>query len=169
MGPMNAHVGLERTLYTCLSGSPESYHSRWWDAVSPLWAGARTTVHWVVNSPLKKKFKMQPSVGKVTCTVSWDRKGVIFLDFLEPRHSINSNHCTVTITKLKTPTSRVRSVKKITFLLQYNNARPHTCLKTVKHVASLGWTVLPHPLYSLDLVPSDFHLLQPMKDRQCFP
>ena len=29
-----------------------------------------------VNSPLKKKMKMQPAESKVMCTVSWDRKGV---------------------------------------------------------------------------------------------
>ena len=37
---------------------------------------------WHVNSPLKKKFKTLPPAGKVMCTVFWDRKGVIFLDFL---------------------------------------------------------------------------------------
>ena len=26
------------------------------------------------------------------------------------------------------------------------------------------WTVLPHPPYSLDLAPSDFHLFTPLKD-----
>jgi hypothetical protein len=37
-------------------------------------------------------------------------------------------------------------------------------LKTVEHIANLGWTVLPHPPYSPDLTPSDFHLFGPMKD-----
>jgi len=27
-----------------------------------------------MNSPSKKKFRMQPSAGKVTCTVFWNRK-----------------------------------------------------------------------------------------------
>jgi len=44
-----------------------------------------------VNSVSNKKFKAQPSVGKVICTVFWDRKGVVFLNFLEPRPIINSN------------------------------------------------------------------------------
>jgi hypothetical protein len=35
-----------------------------------------------VNSPSKKKFKMLPSAGKMKCTVFWDRKGVILLDFI---------------------------------------------------------------------------------------
>ena len=46
-----------------------------------------------VNSPLKKKFKMLASAGKVMCTVFWERKGVILLDFLEPRQT-TYNHKT---------------------------------------------------------------------------
>ena len=51
-----------------------------------------------------------------------------------------------------------------TILLQHDDVRPHTSLKSVEHTASLGWTVLPHPPYSPDLAPSDFHLFGPMKD-----
>jgi len=49
---------------------------------------------------------------------------------------------------------------------------PDSSLKIVEHIANLGWTVLPHPPYSPDLVPSDFHLFRSMKDGlygQCFP
>ena len=44
-----------------------------------------------VKSPSKKKFKTLLSVGKVMCTVFWDRKGVILLDFLKPEQTINSD------------------------------------------------------------------------------
>jgi len=37
----------------------------------------------------------------------------------------------------------------------------------VEHIANLGWTGLPHPPYSPDLAPSDFHLFGPMKDGLC--
>lgn len=116
------------------------------------------------NSPSKKKFKTQPSAGKVMCTVFWDRKGVILLDFLEPGQTINYDHYVVTLTKLKAGISRVRPETKTAFLLQHNNAWPLTSLKTMGHFAKFGWIVLPHPPYSLDLVPSDFHLLGLMKD-----
>jgi hypothetical protein len=79
-----------------------------------------------------------PSAGKVICTAFWDRKGVIVLDFLEPRQTINSDRYIGTLTKLKVRISRVRPEKKTTFLLQYDNARPHTSLKTVEHIANLG-------------------------------
>ena len=50
------------------------------------------------------------------------------------------------------------------FPLKHSNARLHSSLNTVEHTASLGWTVLPHPSYKLDLMPSDFQLFEPMKD-----
>jgi len=53
-----------------------------------------------VNSPSKKKFKTLPSAGKVMCTVFWDRKVVILLDFLEPGQTINSYRYIATLTKL---------------------------------------------------------------------
>jgi hypothetical protein len=34
--------------------------------------------------------------------------------------------------------------------LQQDNARPHTSATTTDAIACLGFTVLPHPAYSLD-------------------
>jgi histone-lysine N-methyltransferase SETMAR len=119
------------------------------------------------NSPSEKKFKTQPPAGKVICTVFLDRKGVILLDFLEPKQTINSDRYIATLTKLKAQISRVRLEKKATLLLQHDKARPHTSLKTMRHVAECSWTVLSHPPYSLDLAPSDFDLFGPMKDGLC--
>jgi histone-lysine N-methyltransferase SETMAR len=49
-------------------------------------------------------------------------------------------------------------------LIQHDNARHHTSLRTQEEISKFGWTVLPHPSYSPDLAPSDFHLLGPLKD-----
>ena len=40
------------------------------------------------GSPRPKKFKTQPSAGKVTTTVFWDAKGVIMLSILPKRSTI---------------------------------------------------------------------------------
>jgi len=37
----------------------------------------------------------------------------------------------------------------------------------VEHFANLGYTVLPHPLCSLDLVPSNFQPFRLLKDGLC--
>jgi len=48
-------------------------HSVSWSINSNPWSGN-------MNSPMKKKSKMQPSVGKVMCTVFRERRGVIQMD-----------------------------------------------------------------------------------------
>ena len=40
------------------------------------------------EGPRPKKFKMQPSAGKVMATVIWEEKGVIMLNFLPKRNTI---------------------------------------------------------------------------------
>jgi len=45
----------------------------------------------------------------------------------------------------------------------HDNARPHTARLTLETVEQLGLEVLPHPPYSPDLAPSDYHLFGPMK------
>jgi hypothetical protein len=52
-------------------------------------------------------------------------------------------------------------------LIQHDNTRPYTSLRTQEAIAKFGWTVLPHPPYRYDLGLSDFHLLGPLKDTLC--
>jgi histone-lysine N-methyltransferase SETMAR len=49
-------------------------------------------------------------------------------------------------------------------LIQHDNARRHTSLRTQEAITKFGWTMPPHPSYSPDLAPSDFHLFGPLKD-----
>jgi histone-lysine N-methyltransferase SETMAR len=48
-------------------------------------------------------------------------------------------------------------------LLQHDNARPHTARSTVAPNQDLSFEYLPHPPYSPDLAPSDFHVFGPLK------
>ena len=49
-------------------------------------------------------------------------------------------------------------------LLQHDNARSHASIRTIEAIISFGWTVIPHPPYSPDLPPSDYHLFGLMKE-----
>lgn len=66
VGPMNAHMGTEITLYASLSGTTETiwgwrwqfcglHHNWWWDVMSPLWAGVKTADHGVTTSAFPNK------------------------------------------------------------------------------------------------------------------
>ena len=43
-------------------------------------------------------------------------------------------------------------------ILHQDNVSSYTSLITRKKLLELGWEVMPHPLYSPDLAPSDYHL-----------
>ena len=49
-------------------------------------------------------------------------------------------------------------------ILQHDNASPQKARQTAEKVAMMGWELVPHPPYSLDLGPSDFQPFGPPKE-----
>ena len=54
------------------------------------------------GSPMPKKFKTQPSAGKVMATVFWDAQGVIMLDFLVKKSTITVAYYANLLDQLRT-------------------------------------------------------------------
>ena len=88
--------------------------------------------------------------------VFWNKRGV---DFLPRGATTNSEYyCRV----LSDVHARLRKkwpgliTKGVLFLQDL--ARAHTAHLTTCTLQQFGWEVLPHPLYSPDLAPSDLHL-----------
>jgi histone-lysine N-methyltransferase SETMAR len=75
---------------------------------------------------------------------------------MERGTTINSEHYIESLKKLKKRFKRDRN--KIQAFLQQDNATPHTSARTRDAIERLGFSLLPHPPYSLDLALSDFHL-----------
>ena len=48
-----------------------------------------------------KRLKMQTSAGKVLISVFWDAQGILFIDYLEKRRTINSEYCIELLVRLK--------------------------------------------------------------------
>ena len=63
------------------------------------------------GSPRPKKFKTQPSAGKVMATVFWDTKSVIMLDFLRKRSTITGVYYANLLHQLRTPSRQKRQGK----------------------------------------------------------
>jgi histone-lysine N-methyltransferase SETMAR len=126
----------------------------------------RQSMEWHhTTSPRKKKFKVVASAGKVMATVFWDMHGVILVDIMPTGATINSESYVRTLQKLQKRLRRIRPTRAMQdVLLQHDNARPHSSLRTMEVITKFGWTVVPHPAYSPDLAPSDYHLFGKLKD-----
>ena len=116
------------------------------------------------GSPRPKKFKTQPSAGKVMATVFWDAKGVIMLDILPKRSTITGVYYANLLDQLRTSIREKRRGKHSKgILLQQDNARAHTCKVAMDAVDRNGYELIPHPAYSPDLAPNDFFLVPNLK------
>jgi len=119
------------------------------------------------SSPVAKKFKMQPSAGKLMFTIFWDSQGPILETCQERGTTVTSaTYCDILKRELK-PAIRSKRRGKLSkeILLLHNNARPHTAAHTLETLKQLlKWEAMEHPAYSLDLAPSDFHLFGLLKN-----
>jgi histone-lysine N-methyltransferase SETMAR len=98
-------------------------------------------------------------------TVFWDCEGIILIDYLPQGRTINADYYS---DLLKGPLHEALKKKRcrklhLRPLLQQDNARPHTARRTIDVIAELKWELLPHPPYSPDLAPSDYHLFGELK------
>ena len=116
------------------------------------------------GSPRPKKFKTQPSAGKVMTTVVLDAKGVIMLDFLPKRRTITGVYYANLLDQLRTVIrEKYRGKLSKGVLLQQDNARVLTCKVTMDAVERNGYELIPHTAYLSDLAPSDFFLFPSLK------
>ena len=96
---------------------------------------------WVGHgSPRQKKFKTQPSAGKVMTTIFWDTKGVIMLDFLPWRSTITGVYYANLLDQLRIAICENRRGKLSKgILLQQDNVTVHTCKVATDAVEQNGY------------------------------
>jgi hypothetical protein len=118
------------------------------------------------SSPVAKKFKMQPSAGKLMLTIFWDSQGPILETYLECGTTVTSaTHCDILQRGLKPAIcSKRRERLSEGNLLLHNNACHHTMACMLETLRKLKWEVMEHTAHSPDFAPSDFHLFGPLKE-----
>jgi len=95
----------------------------------------------------------------------WDQLGVVYYELLKPTETITGDRYRTQLMRLsralkdKRPQYNERHDKVI---LQHDNARPHVAKVVKTYLETLKWEVLPHPPYSPDVAPSDYHLFRSM-------
>lgn len=121
------------------------------------------------EEPAPKKFKTVASAGKVMVTVFWDHLGPIHVEFMEKgsTRTITSNTYCETLKRLrKAIKDRRPGLLSSGVILIHDNARPHSANQTKQLLQSFKWDIFPHPPYSPDLAPSDYHLFPALKRSQ---
>lgn len=102
---------------------------------------------------------------KLLLCIWWDQLGVVYYELLKPGETITGERYRTQLMRLsralkeKRPQYAERHDKVI---LQHDNARPHVAKPVKTYLETLKWEVLPHPPYSPDLAPSDYHLFRSM-------
>ncbi|KAI6651877.1 hypothetical protein LOD99_4756 [Oopsacas minuta] len=97
-------------------------------------------------------------------TVFWDKEGIIHLDWLSEKTTINSDYYVDKLKELRQVIKRERRGKLTSgVLLQHDNAKPHVSSKIMAAIDDLGFECLPHSPYSPGLAPSDDLLFGEMK------
>lgn len=103
--------------------------------------------------------------SKLMLCIWWDQQGVVYYELLQSNERITGERyqqqlmqlsCAL---KVKRPEYSKRHDKVI---FQHDNARPHVAGIVKNTLEALQWDVLPHPPYSPDIAPSDYHLFRSM-------
>ncbi|GFU38207.1 mariner Mos1 transposase [Trichonephila clavipes] len=98
-------------------------------------------------------------------SIWWDQLGVVYYELLKPTETITGDPYRTQFMRLSRALKDKRpqyNEKHDKVILQHDNAPPHVAKVVKTYLETLKWEVLPYPLYSSDLAPSDYHLLQSM-------
>jgi histone-lysine N-methyltransferase SETMAR len=100
---------------------------------------------------------------KVMLSIWWDFQGIIYFELLPPNTTVDSKLYCKQLQNLKAAMQTQRPERHKVRLL-HDNAKPHIAKVTRQKLEELGWEVLPHPPYSPDLAPSDYHLFRSIRN-----
>ncbi|UYV80290.1 SETMAR, partial [Cordylochernes scorpioides] len=117
---------------------------------------------WGLPGQFPKKTPRPNRFGKkAMLCVWWDQTGVVYFELLKPGEMVNTNRYEQQMHSLREALNEKRPEwreKHNKLILQHDNAPAHNSTMVKNTIKDLGWELLPHPPYSPDLAPSDYHL-----------
>ena len=115
-------------------------------------------------SPTPKKVKVTPSAGKVMASVFWDAQGVLPVDYLQNGYAINGQYYSDLLKRQRENIKKKRPEMITKGVLFHRDTSPsHSSMVAMATIRDCAFQLVPHPPYSPDLAPSDFHLFPNLK------
>ncbi|GBP86641.1 Mariner Mos1 transposase [Eumeta japonica] len=102
---------------------------------------------------------------KLMLCIWWDQLGMVYYEVLNPSETITGILYRPQLMRLSRALKEKHSQyysRHDKIILLHDNARPHVAVSVKNYLKTLDWEVLPHPPYSPDIVPSDYHLFLSM-------
>ncbi|XP_014293834.1 histone-lysine N-methyltransferase SETMAR-like [Halyomorpha halys] len=97
-------------------------------------------------------------------SVFWDAKGTLLIDYLPTGQTIKGQYYVNLLDQLQEMIrEKMPGLVRKTVIFHQDNPRSHKSAITMAKLHELRYELLPHPPYSPDLLPSDFHLLPKLK------
>ena len=96
---------------------------------------------------------------KVMICMGWNTKGLMHFELLNPGQKITTQLYSQELNRVCQALQRKRVDTSKTKFLQIN-ARPHIAKITQQEIEEMGWELLPHPPYSLNLTSFDYYLFR---------
>lgn len=128
-----------------------------------LYDNRKRSAQWLnKNDSPKQVPKPNLNRKKTMVTVWWCSVGVIHYNFLKSGETMKGETYCAEIDKMheKLCQKMPALVNRKSPILLHDNATPHTSRLTLQKLNQLQYEVLPHPPYSPDLSPTDFHFFK---------
>lgn len=96
-------------------------------------------------------------------TVCWSKAGLIHHNFFNPGETITAETYCREIDEMHSKLCQMSPAALVNRkgpILLHDNARPHVARSTLQKLNELGYETLPHPAYSPDLSPTDYHFFK---------
>jgi hypothetical protein len=91
-------------------------------------------------------------------------EGIVHYELLERNMTVSTERHCQHLRRLEEEIQQTRPGRRHELILHQDNAGRHTANMTKAAIKELDWQILPHSLYSLDLVPSDYHLYNDLRE-----
>ena len=126
---------------------------------------AATIKRWVKEFQQgRESLEDDPRPGRPSTSTNEENKGVIHVDYLPHGTTMNGEYYANLLKQVRQSIKDKRRGKICRgILLHQDNAPIRTSRVAMESVRECGYELLPHPPYSPDLAPSDFHLFPRLK------